>query len=102
LEVGPTRCRAFFGLKGKVSMLMVLTRFSILSFNLTNDLAWPKAIAVFTIVDLVIEREGEDNHIVVLMNTMMYHHAYCLYANNKSMQFSNGFADKPKDVMFAF
>jgi hypothetical protein len=50
----------------------------------------------------VLEGDGEDDHIVVIMNAKLCHHACYAGANDKGMQFTSGFAEEAEDVVFVF
>jgi hypothetical protein len=65
-------------------------------------LIWPEAIALLLVAHPLTKGDGEDDHIYVILNAKLYHHVYCLKANDKDMQFANGFAEEEDDVIFAF
>jgi hypothetical protein len=61
-----------------------------------------KAAVVLLVVHPLIEGDGKDDHIAVILNAKLCHHLCCIEANDKGMQFANGFVKEAKDVVFAF
>jgi hypothetical protein len=93
---------ASLGILGETPNVMVSTGFSVLKVDYANDSIWDDAVATLIAVHPVVERDGEDNHIAVIMNAELCHHACCAGANDKGMQFASGFAEEAEDVVFAF
>jgi hypothetical protein len=93
---------ASLGILGETPNVMVSTGFSILKVDYANDLIWDDAVVALIAVHPVVEGDGEDDHIAVIMNAKLCHHACCAGANDKGMQFASGFAEEAKDVVFAF
>jgi hypothetical protein len=87
---------------GEAPNVMVFTGFCVLKVDYANDSIWDDAVAAFIAVHPVVEGDGEDDHIVVILNVKLCHHACCTGANDKGMQFALGFAEEAEDVMFAF
>jgi hypothetical protein len=82
--------------------VMVSTSFSVLKVDYANDSIWDDAVVALIAVHPVVEGDGEDDHIAVIMNAKLCHHACCAGANDKGMQFASGFAEEAEDVVFAF
>jgi hypothetical protein len=81
---------------------MVSTGFSILKVDYANDSIWEDAVAALIAVHPVVEGDGEDDHIAVIMNAKFCHHTCCTGANDKGMQFASGFAEEAEAMVFAF
>jgi hypothetical protein len=90
------------GILGETPNVMVSTGFSVLKVDYANDSIWDDAVVALVVVHPVVEGDGEDDHIAVIMNAKLCHHACCAGANDKGMQFASGFAEEAKDVVFAF
>jgi hypothetical protein len=93
---------ASLGILGETPNVMVSTGFSVLKVDYANDSIWDDAIVALIAVHLVVEGDGEDDHIAVIMNAKLCHHACCTGANDKGMQFASGFAEEAEDMVFAF
>jgi hypothetical protein len=64
---------------------MVSTGFSVLKVDYANDSIWDDAVAALIAVHPVVEGDGEDDHIAVILNAKLCHHVCCAGANNKGM-----------------
>jgi hypothetical protein len=93
---------ASLGILGETPNVMVSTGFSVLKVDYANDSIWDDAVVALIAVHPVVEGDGEDDHIAVIMNAKLCHHACCAGANDKGMQFASGFAEEAEDVVFAF
>jgi hypothetical protein len=70
------------GLVGEVPTLIYSTRFFVLSFKIVNNCTWPEAVAFLIAIHPMIEEEGKDKHIAMVLNEMLCHHACYLHAND--------------------
>jgi hypothetical protein len=93
---------ASLGILGETPNMMVSTGFSVLKVDYANDSIWDDAVVALIAIHPVVEGDGEDDHIAVIMNAKLCHHACCAGANDKGMQFASGFAEEAEDVVFAF
>jgi hypothetical protein len=93
---------ASLGILGETPNVMVCTGFSVLKVDYANDSIWDDAVVALIAVHPMVEGDGEDDHIAVIMNAKLCYHACCAGANDKGMQFASGFAEEAEDVVFAF
>jgi hypothetical protein len=59
---------ASLGILGETPNVMVSTGFSVLKVDYANDSIWDDAVVALIAVHPVVEGDGEDDHIAVIMN----------------------------------
>jgi hypothetical protein len=90
------------GILGETPNVMVSTGFFILKVDYANDSIWDDAMAALIAVHPMVEGDGDDDFIAIMLNAKLCYHACYAGANDKGMQFASGFAEEAEDVVFAF
>ena len=67
-----------------------------------EDEMWPDALTALVVVHLIRAGDGEDNYIVVILDTTLCHMELCVSAQERGLQFPEGYADDSDDVIVAF
>ena len=65
--------------------VMVSTRLSILKVDYASDSIWNDIVAALIAVHPMVEGNGKDDHIAVILNAKLCHHACCTGVNDKDM-----------------
>ena len=89
LEAKSPTTPTLLGILGKTLNVMVSTGFSVLKVDYANDSIWDDTVAALIVVHPVVEGDGKDDYIAVILNAKVYHHACCMGANDKGMQFAS-------------
>jgi hypothetical protein len=93
---------ASLGILGEAPNVTVSTGFSILKVDYASNSIWDDAVVAFIAVHPVVEGDGKDDYITVILNAKLCYHACYAGANDKGMQFASGFAEEVEDVVFTF
>ena len=75
---------------------------TLLALNSTPDERWENALAALLVVHPIRAGEGEDDYIAVVLDAKFCHMELCAGAQNKGLQFPNGYADDEEDVVNAY
>ena len=70
-------------------------------FPVDNE-TWPDALAALVAVHPIRPGNGDDDYIAVVLNATLCHIELYVGAQERSLQFPEGFADECKDVMVMF
>lgn len=90
------------GLLGEAPSTMVSNGFTVLKVDYAFETPFDEAVVALLAVHPVVEGEGKDDHIAVILDAKRCHHDCCANANDKGMQFASGFAENAEDVVFGF
>ena len=75
---------------------------TLLALNSTPDERWENALAALLAVHPIRAGEGEDDYIAVVLDAKFCHMELCAGAQDKGLQFPNGYADDEEDVVNAY
>ena len=81
---------------------MISHGMTLLALNSTPDERWENALAALLAVHPIRAGEGEDDYIAVMLDAKFCHMELCAGAQDKGLQFSNGYADDEEDVINAY
>ena len=99
----PMNPAVLLGINGDLgSAIMMLHGMTLLALNLTQDERWENALAALLTVHPIRAGEGEDDYIAVVLNAKFCHMELCAGAQDKGLQFPNGYADDKEDVVNAY
>ena len=91
------------GINGDLGMaIMMLHGMTFLALTSTADDRWANTLAALLAVHPIRPREGEDEYIAVVLDEKFCHMELCPSAQDKGLQFPNGFADDDEDVIYAY
>ena len=91
------------GINGDLgSAIMMSHRMTLLALTSTADERWANALVALIAVHPIWPGEGEDNYIVVVLDPKYCHMELCTGAQDKGLQFPNGFVDDDEDVIYAY
>ena len=99
----PTNPAVSLGINGDLgSIVMMSLGMTLLALTSTTNDKWTDALAAFLVVHPIWLGEGEDEYIAVVLNTKFCHMVLCIGAQDKGLQFSNGFTDDNEDVIDSY
>ena len=75
---------------------------TLLAVNSTPDERWENALATLLAVHPIRAGEEEDDYIAVVLDAKFCHMELCAGAQDKGLQFPNGYADDEEDVVNAY
>ena len=75
---------------------------TLLALNSTPDEQWENALAALLAVHPIRAGEGEDDYIAVVLDAKFCHMELCAGAQDKGLQFPNGYADDEEDMVNAY
>ena len=81
---------------------MISNRMTLLTLTSIANEKWANALAALLAVHPVRPGEGEDDYIVVVLNAKFCHMELCAGAQDKGLQFPNGYANDDEDVIYAY
>ena len=91
------------GINGDLgSAIMMSNEMTLLALIPVYKETWPDALATLVVVHPIKLDEGENDYIAVVMNATMCHTELCANAQDKGLQFPNGFANGGEDVIDVF
>ena len=67
-----------------------------------DDDMWPDALAALVAVHLIRAGDGEDDYIAVVLDAILCHMEMCAGAQERGLQFLEGYVDDCDGVIFAF
>ena len=99
----PTNPAVSLGINGDLgSAIMMLHEMTLLALTSTADKWWANALAALIGVHPICPSKGKDDYIVVVLDAKYYHMELCAGAQEKGLQFPNGFTDDDEDVVYAY
>ena len=75
---------------------------TLLALISSTDERWANALATLIAVHPIRPGKGQDDYIAVVLDAKYYHMELCAGAQDKGLQFPNGFADDDEDVIYAY
>ena len=75
---------------------------TLLMLTPVEDEMWPDALAALVVVHSIQAGDGEDNYIVVILDATLCHMELCAGAQERGLQFPEGYADDCDDIIVAF
>ena len=91
------------GINGDLgSAIMMFHGMTLLALALVDDGMWPDALAALVAVHPIRPGNGDDNYITIVLDATLYHMELCIGAQERGLQFPEGFADECEDVMIVF
>ena len=91
------------GINGDLgSALMMSHGMTLLALREVKDDFWPFALAALVAVHLIRAGDGEDNYVAVALDTTLCHMEMCARAQERGLQFPEGFAEDCDEVIIAF
>ena len=84
------------------SAIMMSHRMILLALTSTIDEKWANALAALFTIHPIRPGEGEDKYIAAILNAKFCHMELYASAQDKGLQFLNGFADDDEDVIYAY
>ena len=99
----PTNPVVSLGINGDLgSAIMMSHGMILLAFTSTPDERWANALATLLSVHLIWAGEGKDDYIAVVLDAKFCHMELCVGAQDKGLQFPNGYADDEEDIIYAY
>ena len=99
----PTNPIVSLGINGDLgSAIMMSHGMTLLALTSTPDERWENALAALLAVHPIWASEGEDDYIAVVLDAKFCHIELCARAQDKGLQFPNGYADDKEDVVYAY
>ena len=99
----PTNPAVSLGINGDLgSAIMMSHGMTLLALNSTSDEQWGNPLAALLAVHPIRAGEGEDDYIAVVLDAKFCHMELCAGAQDKSLQFPNGYADDEEDIIYAY
>ena len=91
------------GINGDLgSGIMMSHGMILLALTSTPDEWWANALAALLAVHPIWAGKGEDDYIAVVLDAKFCHMELCVGAQDKGLQFPNGYADDEEDVIYAY
>ena len=99
----PTNAVVSLGINGDLeSALMMSHGMTLLVLIPVEDDMWPDALATLVAVHPIRAGDGEDDYIVVVLDTTLCHMEMCVGAQERGLQFPEGYGDVRDDIIVAF
>ena len=99
----PTNASESLGINGDLgSALMMSHGMTLLSLREVQDEFFPFALAALVAVHLIQAGDGEDDYVAVVLDATLCHMEMCAGAQERGLQFPEGFAEDCDEVLVAF
>ena len=99
----PTNLAVSLGINGDLGSTIMLSHgMTLLTLAPTPDERWENALAALLAVHPIQAGEGEDDYIAVVLDAKFCHMELCTGAQDKGLQFPNGYADDEEDVIYTY
>ena len=99
----PTNASVSLGINGDLgSALMISHGMTLLGLREVQDEFFPFALAALVAVHLIRAGDGEDDYVVVVLDATLCHMEMCAGAQERGLQFPEGFAEDCDEVLVAF
>ena len=82
--------------------IMMLHGMTLLALTSIAHESWANVLGALITVHPIWPGEGEDNYIAVVLDAKYCHMELCARAQDKGLQFPNGFVDDDEDVVYAY
>ena len=81
---------------------MMSHEMTLLALISTTDERWANALAALLGVHSIRPDEGKDDYIAVFLDAKFCHMELCAGAQDKGLQFPNGYANDEEDIIYAY
>ena len=99
----PTNSVVSLGINGDLGLTIMMShRMTLLALTSTVDERWANVLVVLLAVHPIWLGKGEDDYIAVVLDAKFCHMELCAGAQDKGLQFPNGFTDDDEDVVYAY
>ena len=99
----PSNASVSLGINGDLgSALMMSHDMTLLALREVKDDFWPFALAALVAVHPIRAGDGEDDYVAVVLDATVCHMEMCAGAQERGLQFSEGFAEDYEVVIVAF
>ena len=99
----PTNTSVSLGINGDLgSALMMSHGMTLLVLREVKDEFFPFALATLVAVHPIRARDGEDDYVAVVLDATLCHMEMCTCAQERGLQFPEGFAEDCEEVIVAF
>ena len=99
----PTNPDVSLGINGDLgSAIMMSLGMTLLALSEVTDELFPFALVALLAVHLIRPGDGDDNYIAVVLDATMCHMELCAGAQERGLQFPNGYAEDGDDVLVTF
>ena len=102
-ESTPTNPDVSLGINGDVgTAIMMSHNMALLAMSEVMDELLPFALVALLAVHPIRPRDGDDDYIAVVLDATMCHMDLCAGAQERGLQFADGYAENGEDVLVAF
>ena len=99
----PTNPAVSLGINGDLGFAIMMSHgMTLLALTPTTDGRWINALATLLAVHPIWPGKGEDEYIAIVLDAKFCHMELCARAQDKGLQFPNGYADDEEDVIYAY
>ena len=99
----PTNASVSLGINGDLgSALMMSHGMTLLALREVYDEFFPFTLAALVAVHLIRAGDGEDDYVAVVLDATLCHMEMCVGAQERGLQFPEGFAEDCDEVLVAF
>ena len=99
----PTNPDVSLGINGDLgSAIMMSHGMTLLALAEVQDDIFPFALVALLVVHPIRPGDGDDDYIAIVLDATMCHMELCTEAQERGLQFPNGFAKDGDDVLVAF
>ena len=99
----PTNPDVSLGINGDVGTAIMMSHgMTLLAMSELKDQVFPFALVAHLAVHPIRPSNGDDDYIAVVLNATMSHMNLCAGAQERGLQFANGYAEDHDDVLVAF
>ena len=99
----PTNPVVSLGINGDLGLAIIISHgMTLLALTSTIDEKWANALAALLTLHPIRPGKGEDDYIAVVLDAKFCHMELYAGAQDKGIQFPNGFADDDEDVIYTY
>ena len=99
----PTNPNVSLGINRDVETAIIMSHgMTLLAMSKVTDELFPFALVAFLAVHPIRPSEGDDDYIAVILDATMCHMELCAGAQERGLQFADGYAEDGDDVLVAF
>ena len=81
---------------------MMFHGMTLLALAEVQDEMWPDTLVALVAVHSIRPHDGDDDYIAVVLDATICHMELCTGAQERGLQFPNGFVEECEDVLVAF
>ena len=99
----PTKAAVSLGINGDLGLALMMSHgMTLLELTPVEDDMWPGALAALVVVHPIRAADGDDDYIVVVLHAILCHMEICAGAQERGLQFLEGYANDCDDIIVAF